>query len=131
VFLTSIPLIKKQSPNFETNKEPKNRFQRINSTRLSCLAGRYDNPIPTRFLAPIDCLKIPSWEYIELYVHIKLIGTRFLLSSYWTPTPSHLQLSLLLTILSLIFFVLCDGREGVDPKKTTAKKHRLLLEYYL
>jgi hypothetical protein len=23
------------------------------------LAGRYDNPIPTRFLAPIDCLKIP------------------------------------------------------------------------
>jgi hypothetical protein len=24
------------------------------------LAGRYDNPIPTRFLAPIDCLKIPA-----------------------------------------------------------------------
>jgi hypothetical protein len=22
--------------------------------------GRYDNPIPTRFLAPIDCLKIPA-----------------------------------------------------------------------
>jgi hypothetical protein len=21
---------------------------------------RYDNPIPTRFLAPIDCLKIPA-----------------------------------------------------------------------
>ncbi len=25
----------------------------------SSLAGRYDNPIPTRFLAPIYCLKIP------------------------------------------------------------------------
>ncbi len=25
---------------------------------LCSLAGRYDNPIPTRFLAPIDCLKI-------------------------------------------------------------------------
>ncbi len=24
------------------------------------LAGRYDNPIPIRFLAPIDCLKIPT-----------------------------------------------------------------------
>jgi hypothetical protein len=24
------------------------------------LAGRYDNPIPTRCLAPIDCLKIPA-----------------------------------------------------------------------
>jgi hypothetical protein len=24
------------------------------------LAGRYDNPIPARFLAPIDFLKIPA-----------------------------------------------------------------------
>jgi hypothetical protein len=24
------------------------------------MAGQYDNPIPTRFLAPIDCLKIPA-----------------------------------------------------------------------
>ncbi len=24
------------------------------------LAGRYDNPIPTLFLAPIDCFKIPA-----------------------------------------------------------------------
>ncbi len=28
--------------------------------RLCSLAGRYDNPIPTRFLAPIDCYKIPA-----------------------------------------------------------------------
>ncbi len=25
---------------------------------MCILAGRYDNPIPTRFLAPIDCLEI-------------------------------------------------------------------------
>ncbi len=32
-----------------------------NSFRHPCsLAGRYDNPIPTRFLAPMDCLKIPA-----------------------------------------------------------------------
>jgi hypothetical protein len=26
---------------------------------LCSLEGRYDNPIPTRLLAPVDCLKIP------------------------------------------------------------------------
>ena len=40
--------------------EPRNRFQGMNSVSLCSLAGRYDNPIPTRFLAPMDCLKIPS-----------------------------------------------------------------------
>ncbi len=29
----------------------------MNSASLCSLAGRYDNPIPTWFLAPIDCLK--------------------------------------------------------------------------
>jgi hypothetical protein len=32
----------------------------MNSTSLCSLAGLYNNPIPTRFLAPIDCLKIPA-----------------------------------------------------------------------
>jgi hypothetical protein len=36
-------------------KEPKNRFQGINSASICSLAGRYDNPIPTWFPAPIDC----------------------------------------------------------------------------
>ncbi len=48
------------SPNFEAFMEPRNQFQGTNSTSLCSLAGRYDNPIPTRFLAPINCLKIPA-----------------------------------------------------------------------
>jgi hypothetical protein len=52
-----------QSPNFF--KEPKNRFQGTNSARLCSLAGRYDNPIPTRFLAPIDCLKISAQVHVD------------------------------------------------------------------
>jgi hypothetical protein len=36
-------------------------FQGIDSASLCRLAGRYDNPIPTRFLAPIDCSKIPVY----------------------------------------------------------------------
>ena len=34
--------------------------QGMNSASLRSLAGRYDNPIPHRFLAPIDFLKIPA-----------------------------------------------------------------------
>ncbi len=36
------------------------------SASLRSLAGRYDNPIPTRCLAPIDCLKIPA-QYSAQY----------------------------------------------------------------
>jgi hypothetical protein len=32
----------------------------MKSASLCSLAGRYDNPIPPRLLAPIDCLKIPA-----------------------------------------------------------------------
>ncbi len=32
----------------------------MNSASLCSLAGWYDNPISTQFLAPIDCLKIPA-----------------------------------------------------------------------
>jgi hypothetical protein len=39
---------------------PQNWFQGMNSASLYSLAGRYDNPIPPRFLAPIDFLKIPA-----------------------------------------------------------------------
>jgi hypothetical protein len=47
-------------PEYLTFKEPKNRFQGTNFARPCSLAGRYDHLIPTRFLAPIDCLKIPA-----------------------------------------------------------------------
>jgi hypothetical protein len=37
------------------------RSPRIDSKEpINSLVGRYDNPIPTRSLAPIDCLKIPA-----------------------------------------------------------------------
>ncbi len=32
----------------------------MNSASLCSLAGRYENPIPPRFLAPIEFLKIPA-----------------------------------------------------------------------
>ncbi len=34
----------------------------MNSASLCKLAGRYDNPLPPRFLAPIDSLKIPALD---------------------------------------------------------------------
>ncbi len=42
--------------------EPKNRFQDINSASLCSLAGRYNKPIPTQCLAPIDFLNIPAQD---------------------------------------------------------------------
>ncbi len=56
--------------------EPRNRIQGMNFASLCSLAGRYDNPIPTRFLAPIDCLKIPPLAGR----HGNPIPTRFLAS---------------------------------------------------
>jgi hypothetical protein len=41
-------------PAFQTFMEPRNRFQGMNSASLYSLVGRYDNPVPTRCLAPID-----------------------------------------------------------------------------
>ncbi len=39
---------------------PRNWLQGINSASPCSLAGRYDNPIPPRFLAPTDFLKFPA-----------------------------------------------------------------------
>jgi hypothetical protein len=41
------------------------RSPRIDSASLCILAGRYDNPLPTRFLAPIECLKIPARVWVR------------------------------------------------------------------
>jgi hypothetical protein len=51
---------------FKTFKEPRNRFQGLDPASLCSLAGRQDNIIPTRFLAPIDCYKIPALIFATL-----------------------------------------------------------------
>ncbi len=74
--------------------EPRNRFQGISSASLCSLcflesilelpkslqirvlAGRCDNPLHTRFLAPIDCSKIPaqcSLQRLELIQGVELM----------------------------------------------------------
>ncbi len=47
----------------------------MNSASLCSLAGRYDNPIPTQFLAPIDCLKIPAQSAYSVPV-LKVVYTK-------------------------------------------------------
>jgi hypothetical protein len=36
-----------------------------NLFRQPSLTGRNDNPIPTQFLAPIDCFKIPALDLLS------------------------------------------------------------------
>jgi hypothetical protein len=67
----------KLSPNFLTLKEPRNRFKGINSASLCSLAVRYDNPIHTRFLAPIDCLKIQHRRPRPYFTVVFPLNTQF------------------------------------------------------
>jgi hypothetical protein len=55
--------------------KPRNRFHGIYSASLCSLARRYDNPIPTRFLTPIDCLKIPAQLHATDYAPTARIVT--------------------------------------------------------
>ncbi len=48
----------KQRRYLKTFKEPGIRFQGIDSASLCSLVSWYDNPIPNRFLTPIDCSEI-------------------------------------------------------------------------
>jgi hypothetical protein len=75
-----------QSTNFETFKEPKNLFQGTDSARLCSLAGRYDHPIASRFLAPIDCLKIQA-QIISRCMLCLLPSKR----KYYCPTYSEIK----------------------------------------
>ncbi len=44
-----------------TGTQAGNRFFGfLKGLQIQALAGQYDNPIPTRFLAPIDWFKIPA-----------------------------------------------------------------------
>ncbi len=46
--------------------QPENRFlSSMKGLQIRALAGRYDNPIPTWCLAPIDFLKIPELEFLK------------------------------------------------------------------
>ncbi len=60
-------------PEFSNFHETQESILRDQFRQPCSLAGRYDNPIPTRFLAPIDCLKIPAQFYNPI-VHKWLNG---------------------------------------------------------
>ncbi len=38
----------------------------LKNVKIPSLAGRFDNPVPTRFLAPIDCYTIPAKKLSSL-----------------------------------------------------------------
>jgi hypothetical protein len=63
---------------FKCFMDPINRFRGINSASLCSLAGRYDNSIPTRFLA---LFPLPH-PHTQLYTHPRIV----------TPPPHSMQL---------------------------------------
>jgi hypothetical protein len=55
------------SPNFNTFKDPRNRFQGINSASLCSLAGRYDHPIYPSYSVPSPDGMIKNSIFVLLY----------------------------------------------------------------
>jgi hypothetical protein len=59
----------------------------MNSASLCSLAGRYDNPFPTRFLAPIDCLKILALVIrVDGWLLAKLVARLLAAAALWVRT---------------------------------------------
>ncbi len=67
------------------------RSPRIDSAILCSLAGRYDNPIPARFLTPIDCYKIralvPGFRIRIDLMRIRIQNFSNCGSGFWIPDP--------------------------------------------
>ncbi len=61
---------------FLTFNEPKNRFQGIDSPSQCSLAGRYNNHIPTQFLAPLGCYKFQQRARIFKLLRSPLINSK-------------------------------------------------------
>jgi hypothetical protein len=61
----------------------------MNSASLCGLEGQYDNPIPPRFLASIDSLKIPAHRPVSLAG-----GIHKFYSTYKEPEPGFLGILL-------------------------------------
>jgi hypothetical protein len=55
----------------------------MNSATLCSLAGRYENPIPPRCLAPIDFLKIPALMLLQVVVMFGVVISIFMVC--WLP----------------------------------------------
>ncbi len=54
---------KTSSETYSEDVDPESAHRKPpDSARLCSLTCRYDNPIPTRFLAAIDCSKIPEQD---------------------------------------------------------------------
>jgi hypothetical protein len=82
--------------------EPRNRFQGINSASLCCLACRYDIPIPTRFLAPINCLKIPALNKITEKNVSERRGDMFIGRHTLKKYSRNLEVAILLFFISMV-----------------------------
>ncbi len=68
---------------FVLHEEHRNRFQGTNSASQCSLVGQYNNTIPTRFLVPTDCLKIPArcWNFRKIYGDQELSRNRVVVQS--------------------------------------------------
>ncbi len=96
------PLCKAESrkPGFLDNKSSVHAPSGIDYASLCSLAGQYDNPIPirTRFLAPINCFRIPAqhcglvtdetFQFCDYCEKADIVQTKYCKDRPLTCTPS-------------------------------------------
>ncbi len=108
----------------------------MNSSSLCSLAGRYENPIPTRFLAPIDCLKIPAQcaQFVSPYFFLSM---RQLLGNQKQTNLTNLLYSKNKAICSIFAFVFFGSTpspgnhlsyEGYTRSKKTQREVIILVD---
>ncbi len=63
---------------------PRNWYKGMNNASLCSLACRYDNPIPPRYLAPMDSLKIPAlYSLSNLVRYRRFVEHCYLIQVNW------------------------------------------------
>jgi hypothetical protein len=83
-----------------------NRFQGMNSASLYSLAGRYDKPISTRFLALIDCLKSPALAADAVHTFQRVCMFQLIFSKFETRSWNYSAAYFFYPMVLIVFFVI-------------------------
>jgi hypothetical protein len=91
-------------------------FQGTNSARLCSRESRYDNPIPARFLAPIDCLKILArGSYGFILFQLDTTFSTATVASFFLIVTGQLDITFSRATVASFFFIVTDSWTPPSP----------------
>jgi hypothetical protein len=99
---------------------PWNWCQGMNSARLCSLAGRYENPIPPRCLAPIDFLKIPA-------LNILLSNRKIMFNRFFKKKNKRSRIVYLLLFFCIWYTTARDNISQIHEKRARLNSQGIIL----